>query len=293
MEELKGMGVALSTPFEENGDVDVVALRKLVQYQLQNGTDYLVVLGTTGEYSTLTAEERELVKDTIIDENNGQLPVVLGIGGNNTKEVGLRLQTENTAGFDAILSVSPYYNKPSQEGIYQHFKALAEDAPLPILVYNVPGRTSSNILPGTLARLGRDCEKIIGVKEAAGSIQQAMKIVDQVPDDFMVISGEDMVALPMVLAGGSGVISVVGQAFPKGFSEMIRLGLNRRVDEAFALHYKYAPAIDLAFEEGNPAGIKAILHNLGIGRLKTRLPLVEATPALRQKVNGFVGSIEN
>lgn len=288
MKNLCGMGVALITPFKENGDLDIEALKKLVRFQIENNTDYIVVLGTTGEYVTLSSQERELVKRTIVDENNGELPLVLGIGGNNTAELCKRLQTENYTDFDAVLSVSPYYNKPTQEGIYQHFKAVSEHSKLPIIVYNVPGRTSSNILPETVAKLAKDFDNIIGIKEAAGDIVQAMKIIAQTPDDFLVISGDDMIALPMVLAGGSGVISVIGEGFPKEFSKMIKLGLDKKVDEAYQLHYKLAPAIDLIFEEGNPAGIKAVFNKLKLANLKVRLPLMSATESLQKKINEFV-----
>ncbi len=288
MKKFKGMGVALITPFTQNGEVDEKSLRKVVRYQLENGTDYLVVLGTTGEYVTLTAEEREQVKKIIVDENGGQLPLVLGIGGNDTAAVCQQLKTEDCSQFDALLSVSPYYNKPSQEGIYQHFKAVSAQAPLPVIVYNVPGRTSSNILPETLARLARDFDNIIGVKEAAGDLVQAMKIIDQVPEDFLVISGDDMIALPMVLAGGAGVISVIGEAFPKAFSQMIQLGLERKTSEAYHIHYQLAPAIDLIFEEGNPSGVKAVFHKLDLAGLQVRLPLVKASEALQTKINDFV-----
>lgn len=288
MKALKGMGVALITPFNEDKSIDEPALRKLVQFQLKNNTDYIVVLGTTGEYATLTAEELERVKQIIRDENDKQLPLVLGIGGNSTSQVCLRLKQENLEGFDAILSVSPYYNKPSQEGIYQHFVAVAEAAPLPVIVYNVPGRTSSNILPETIARLAKDCDNIIGIKEAAGDLVQAMKMIDQTPEDFLVISGDDMIALPMVLAGGSGVISVIGEGFPKEFSKMIHLGLERKVDEAYAIHHALAPVIDLIFEEGNPAGIKAVFHKLELAEPHVRLPLMPATNSLTNKINQFV-----
>ncbi len=288
MKDLKGMGVALITPFKEDTTVDVEALKTLVQFQLKNGVDYLVVLGTTGEYVTLTAEERALVKQTIVAENKGKLPLVLGIGGNNTAAVCQRLQTEDCSGYDAILSVSPYYNKPTQEGIYRHFKAVAEHSPLPVLVYNVPGRTSSNILPETVARLARDCNKIIGVKEAAGDIVQAMEMIRQTPDDFLVISGDDMIALPMVLAGGAGVVSVIGQGFPKEFSELIHLGMEENATEAYALHYRLMPIIDLIFEEGNPAGIKAVFDKMGLAGSTVRLPLVEATPNLCTRIDAFI-----
>lgn len=293
MKDLKGMGVALITPFKPDKSIDEKALRKLVQFQLDNDTDYLVVLGTTGEYATLNDEERETVKEIIIEENAGKLPLVLGIGGNDTGGVMHRLQTEDTTGFDAILSVSPYYNKPSQEGIYQHFKALAEVSPLPMIVYNVPGRTASNILPETIARLAEDFDNIIGVKEAAGDMVQAMKMIDQTPDDFLVISGEDMIALPMVLAGGDGVISVIGQGFPKAFSAMIKLGLERKVEEAYQIHYKVAPAIDMIFEEGNPSGIKAVFHQLELAEQDLRLPLVPVSEELKNRIDIFTEKFYN
>lgn len=291
MKSLKGMGVALITPFKANGSIDVNALIELVQFQLKNGTDYIVVLGTTGEYPTLTAEERTVVKETVVAENDGHLPLVLGIGGNNTKEVGERLQTEDCSDFDAILSVSPYYNKPSQEGIYQHFKVVAENSPLPVLMYNVPGRTGSNMAPETVLRLAKDFNNIIGVKEAAGDMVQAMQMIDRAPEGFHVISGEDMLALPMVLAGGAGVISVIGQGFPKEFSEMIELGLKRQTDDAFALHYQLAPAIELVFAEGNPAGIKAVFHKLGLAEAQVRLPLMKASEDLQKKIDAFVDKL--
>lgn len=288
MRDLKGMGVALVTPFKKDKSIDEEALRRIVRFQIDHQTDYLVVLGTTGEYATLDSEEREEVKQIIRSENKGKLPLVLGIGGNNTAQVCRQLQRENLRGFDAILSVSPYYNKPSQEGIYRHFKAVSEKSPLPVLVYNVPGRTSSNVRPETLARLATDCPNIIGVKEAAGDMVQAQKLLALVPDDFLVISGDDMIALPMVLAGGAGVISVIGEGFPKEFSKMIHLGMEGKNKEAYRIHYKMAPAIDLIFEEGNPAGIKAVFHHLGLAQPDVRLPLVAATQALQQKINAFI-----
>ncbi len=287
MTNLKGMGVALITPFKKDKSIDVEALKKIVQFQIKNNTDYLIVLGTTGEYATLTSEEREIVKSTIIEENAGKLPLVLGIGGNNTAAVAEQLQTEDSSGFDAILSVSPYYNKPSQEGIYQHYKVLSENTPLPLIVYNVPGRTSSNILPETIARLALDFENIIGIKEAAGDMVQAMKMIDQTPDDFLVISGEDMLALPMVLAGGDGVISVIGEGFPKSFSKMIKLGLEHKVKEAYQIHYRIAPAIDMIFEEGNPSGIKTVFNQLNLAELSVRLPLTPVSEDLRNRINSF------
>lgn len=288
MRELLGTGVALVTPFNEDKSVDLSGLERLVNFQIDNGVNYLVVLGTTGEPATLTAEEKEQVKQTIIKTNNGRLPLVLGIGGNNTMAVVDEVKTTDLSAFSAILSVSPYYNKPTQEGIYQHFKAIAEASPLPIILYNVPGRTGKNFEPATVLRLANDFENIVAVKEAAGDVVQAMRLIQHKPADFMVISGDDMIALPMVLAGGSGVISVIGQGFPKDFSEMIQYGLDRNVEKANELHYKVMDSIDYIFEECNPAGIKAVLNKLNICKPFVRLPLVEACSELQEKINSFI-----
>ncbi|MCM4161066.1 4-hydroxy-tetrahydrodipicolinate synthase [Antarcticibacterium flavum] len=290
MKELIGTGVALITPFTQDLKVDTAALEKLVNYQAQNGIDYLVVLGTTAESATLTNEEKQLVIDTVVKANNGRLPLVLGMGGNNTAALVEELKSTDLKDFAAILSVSPYYNKPTQEGIYQHYKALAQVAPKPIVLYNVPGRTASNVLPATVKRLAQDFPNIIGIKEAAGDIVQAMKLIDQVPERFLVISGDDMITLPMVLAGGHGVISVIAQGFPKEFSDMVRLGLDGKVKEAYKLHYKVAPSIDMIFAEGNPGGIKSLLHKKGICENELRLPLVKASDKLYAEIEGFVNN---
>ena len=288
MKALLGTGVALVTPFKEDKSVDFEGLARLVNYQIDNGVNYLVVLGTTGEPATLTSEEKSLVKATIIKENNGRLPLVLGIGGNNTLAVVEEIKTTDLSAFSAILSVSPYYNKPTQEGIYQHFKAISEASTKPIIVYNVPGRTGKNMEASTILRLANDFKNIVAVKEAAGDLVQAMRIIQHKPADFMVISGDDMIALPMVLAGGSGVISVIGQGLPKDFSEMIQLGLQKKVVEANKLHYKIMDSIDYIFEECNPSGIKALLQKLEICSSNVRLPLVKATEKLEQKLINFV-----
>ena len=288
MRELTGTGVALVTPFTEENEVDVAGLRRVVQFQIDNGIDYLVLLGTTAESVTLSKEEKQLVIDTVVSENSGRLPMVLGIGGNNTSAVIDEIRSRDLDAFTAILSVSPMYNKPTQEGIYQHFAAIASIAPKPIILYNVPGRTASNILPETVARLATDFESIVAIKEAAGDIVQAMRMISQTPDDFMVISGDDMVTLPMILAGGSGVISVIGEGFPEIFSEMVRLGLKGNASEAYKLHYQIAPAIDYIFAEGNPAGIKSVLEARGICGSTVRLPLVGASESLRAKIRDFV-----
>jgi 4-hydroxy-tetrahydrodipicolinate synthase len=290
MKELIGTGVALVTPFNEDKSVDFEGLKRLVNYQIDNGINYLVLLGTTGEPATLTSEEKEQIKSTVISANKGRLPLVLGIGGNNTMAVVDELKRTDLSDFTAILSVSPYYNKPTQEGIYQHFKAVAEASTKPIIVYNVPSRTGSNIEPKTIIRLAKDFKNIVAVKEAAGDMVQVMRLIQQKPVDFMVISGDDMIALPMVLTGGAGVISVIGQGLPKTFSEMIQLGLKGNVEKANALHYKVMESIDYIFEEGNPAGIKAFLKKVNICSENVRLPLVNASYDLQQKINTFVNN---
>ncbi len=287
MQSLVGTGVALVTPFKNDFSVDTEALERIVNFQIENGINYLVVLGTTAENATLTTAEKELVIDTVVKANNKRLPLVLGVGGNNTYAILEELKTRDFSDFEAILSVSPYYNKPTQEGIYQHFKAIAEVAPLPIILYNVPGRTSSNMLPSTVIRLANDFKNIVAIKEAAGDIVQAMKLIQQKPAHFHVISGDDMITLPMVLAGGSGVISVIGEGFPKLFSEMVQLGLERKVDAAYQLHYQIADAIDMIFEQGNPAGIKEVHKTLGLSENVVRLPLVNVSNELAKRLEDF------
>jgi len=291
MQSFLGTGVALVTPFKKDFSVDSEALTRIVNFVIEGGVEYLVVLGTTAETATLTNEEKELVIATIATANKGRVPMVLGVGGNNTAKVVEELKTRNFAGFSAILSVSPYYNKPTQEGIYQHFKAVAEASPIPIIIYNVPGRTASNMLPSTVLRLAKDFKNIIGIKEAAGDIVQAMKIIQEKPEDFLVISGDDMITLPMVLAGGAGVISVIGEGFPKEFSEMVRLGLNKKVKEAYNLHYKLADSIDMIFEQGNPAGIKEVFKHLGLSENTVRLPLVNVDENLSDRLANFIKNL--
>ena len=287
MQKFIGTGVALVTPFKNDFSVDVEALTRIVNYVIDGGVEYLVVLGTTAESATLSTEEKELVIATIVKANAGRLPLVLGVGGNNTAKVIEELKIRNFSNFDAILSVSPYYNKPTQEGIYQHFKAVAEASPIPVILYNVPGRTASNMLPTTVARIANECKNVIGIKEAAGDIVQALKLIQITPKGFLVISGDDMITLPMVLAGGAGVISVIGEGFPRDFSEMVRLGLQRKVDEAYQLHYKLADAIDMIFEQGNPAGIKEVFKSLGLSENTVRLPLVSVNDDLAKRLDNF------
>ena len=292
MHKLIGTGVALITPFKNDFSIDTDALSRIVRYQIDNGIDYLVVLGTTAETATLNSEERNLVINTVVAANAGKLPLVLGVGGNNTAAVVEELKTRDLSSFAAILSVSPYYSKPTQEGIYQHFKAIALASLLPIILYNVPGRTASNVLPSTVVRLAQDFKNIVAIKEASGDIVQAMKIIESKPDDFLVISGDDMITLPMVLAGGAGVISVIGEGFPKLFSKMVHLGLEKKVEEAYKLHYKISPCIDFIFEQGNPAGIKEVFMTLGLCENVVRLPLVSVDAGLSNKIQKFVQEIE-
>jgi 4-hydroxy-tetrahydrodipicolinate synthase len=291
MQSLIGTGVALVTPFKKDFSVDVEALKRIVNFQIDNGIDYLVILGTTAESATLNEAEKELVIKTIVEANNGRLPLVLGVGGNNTQQVIDELKSKNLSDFAAILSVSPYYNKPTQEGIYQHFKAIAEVSPLPIILYNVPGRTSSNMFPKTVLRLANDFKNIVAIKEAAGDIVQAMALIKDKPSDFLVISGDDMITLPMILAGGSGVISVIAEGFPKEFSEMVHLGLNKKVEEAYKIHYLLADSINMIFEQGNPAGIKEIFKTLGLSENTVRLPLITVDEELSGRIKTFVTTI--
>jgi 4-hydroxy-tetrahydrodipicolinate synthase len=293
MQSLIGTGVALVTPFKKDFSVDVEALKAIVNFQIDNGIDYLVVLGTTAESATLSKDEKELVIKTVVETNKGRLPLVLGVGGNNTQEVVAELQSRDFRDFTAVLSVSPYYNKPTQEGIYQHFKAVAEASPVPVILYNVPGRTASNMLPSTVIRLAKDFNNIVAIKEAAGDIVQAMKLIQNTPKGFLVISGDDMITLPMVLAGGAGVISVIGEGFPKQFSEMVHLGLNRKVDEAYQLHYLLADSIDMIFEQGNPAGIKEVFKTLGLAENTVRLPLVNVDENLANRLKDFTNKISS
>jgi len=288
MKSLIGTGVALVTPFKKDFSVDTAALKRIVRHNIEGGVEYLVVLGTTAESATLSKEEKELVISTIIEENAGALPLVLGVGGNNTQEVVNELKSRDLSSFSAILSVSPYYNKPTQEGIYQHFKMIAQNSPIPIILYNVPGRTASNMLPSTVIGLANEFKNIVGIKEAAGDIVQAMKLIQNKPEGFLVISGDDMITLPMVLAGGSGVISVIGEGFPKEFSEMVRLGLQGKVQQAYELHYQLADSIDMIFEQGNPAGIKEVFKHLQISENTVRLPLVNVNQDLSDRLKSFI-----
>ncbi|MFT6700123.1 MAG: 4-hydroxy-tetrahydrodipicolinate synthase [Porticoccaceae bacterium] len=288
MQKFIGTGVALVTPFKDDLTVDVDALIKLVNFNINNGTDYLVINGTTAESATISIEEKEEIIAIIVKENNKRLPLVLGVGGNNTLEVVKELQVRDFSGIDGVLSVVPYYSKPTQEGFYQHYKALAEATDLPIILYNVPGRTAKNMEPATTLRLANDFENIVAVKEAGNNQQQYNTLLKDKPTDFLIISGDDDLALGVTLAGGSGVISVIGQAFPKEFSTMIHHGLQGNNKEGYEIHFKMMDVIDFIFEENNPAGIKTVLQELGICSNNVRLPLVKASDALALKIANYV-----
>ncbi|MFD1063644.1 4-hydroxy-tetrahydrodipicolinate synthase [Winogradskyella litorisediminis] len=285
MTKFVGTGVALITPFKKDLTVDFDALETLVNYNIDNGIEYLVISGTTGESVTITAKEKKEITDFIIKVNSGRLPLVLGIGGNNTSAVIEEINSTNLSQIDAILSVSPYYSKPTQEGIYQHFKAISEASPIPIILYNVPGRTSKNMEPKTILRLANDFENIIAVKEAGNNLGQYLELLKSKPKDFHIISGDDDIALSVALAGGSGVISVIGQGLPKEFSEMIRNGIAKNADAAFATHFELMTITNQIFSENNPAGIKAVLKSLNISDSYVRLPLVEATDKLKKEIS--------
>jgi 4-hydroxy-tetrahydrodipicolinate synthase len=285
---LKGMGVALITPFKTNGDVDFQALVRLVDYQLQNGTDYLVVLGTTAETPTLTSGEQKEITQLIIERINGKIPIVLGVGGNNTHAVVERLKNDNLPGVDAVLSVVPYYNKPSQEGIYQHYKQIAGSTSLPVVLYNVPGRTGVNMSAETTLRLANDCENVVGVKEASGNMSQIGTIIKNKPADFQVISGDDSITFPLITFGAVGVISVIGNAFPKEFSRMVRLALSGDYSNALNIHHNFTELFELLFVDGNPAGVKSILNMMGYIENALRLPLIPTRITTYEKIKAIL-----
>ena len=270
----KGLGIALITPFKEDGSVDYDALKRLVQYQLDNGADFFCILATTGETPTLTAEEKKRIKDLVVEVVKGKVPIAIGCGGFNTAAVVEELKTGDFKGIDGILSVCPYYNKPSQEGLYQHFKTIAAATELPVILYNVPGRTGVNMTAETTVRLARDCRNIVAIKEASGKLEQVDEIIKNKPRDFDVISGDDALTFPMVSCGAVGVISVIGNALPKEFSKMIRLQMRGEYDPARKIHHRFIDLFSLLFVDGNPAGVKAMLHEMGFIENVLRLPLV-------------------
>lgn len=287
--QFRGTGVAIITPFNKDNSVDYKSLGKLVNHIIKGGVEYVVVLGTTGESVTLSKDEKKSVIKHVIETVNKRVSIVLGLGGNDTQEIvnSLKIKSDFN-GIDAILSVSPYYNKPNQRGIYQHYKAIAEASPVPIILYNVPGRTGSNITAETTVKLATDFKNIIAIKEASGNLEQCMKIIKYKPKDFLVISGDDMLTLPMIASGAEGVISVVANAYPKDFSEMTRLILNGNVKDAQKLHYKLTDIIEQLFADGNPCGVKAVLELLEICKSNVRLPLVKVNKDTQSTIEKLV-----
>lgn len=285
--KLIGMGVALVTPFKPDYSVDYEALENLVEFQITNGTDYLVVLGTTGENPTLTQDEKDKIVSTVVRVNARRVPIVLGIGGNNTMAIIQQIKHTDFTDIDAILSVAPYYNKPSQEGLYQHYKAIAQSTCMPIILYNVPGRTGVNISAATTLRLAADCDNIVAIKEASGNFKQIDDIIKNKPENFMVISGDDGITFPLITLGAVGVISVVGNAYPKEFSRMVRLALRGDLQGARTIHYRFVEMIDLLFVDGNPAGVKSILSSMGLIHNVLRLPLVPTTTNTHERLEAF------
>ncbi len=289
--KLKGMGVALVTPFNEDESVNYDALARLIEYQIKNGTDYLVVCGTTAETPTLTEQEKEKIRKFVIQINQGRLPIVYGIGGNNTKHIIDTIEQTDLQGVDAILSVTPYYNKPSQEGLYRHYEAIAKASPLPIILYNVPGRTGVNMTAETTLRLANDFSNIMATKEASGNFSQIDDIIKNKPADFMVISGDDGITFPLITLGAVGVISVIGNAFPKEFSRMVRLALQGDYEKARIIHHRFTELIELLFVEGNPAGVKSMLAVMGMIENVLRLPLVPNTIKTYEKIRQVLNKL--
>ena len=292
MSNLKGLGVALVTPFNEDLSIDFDSLTKLVEYNIANGTDFLVVLGTTAETATLSKAEQAQVIEHIVKVNNKRLPLVLGIGGNNTLAVKEQIESTDLSNFEGVLSVSPYYNKPNQEGIYQHYKMLASTGKN-IIIYNVPGRTGQNIEAATTLRLAKDFPNLFMIKEASPNISQYFDILRKKPAGFSLVSGDDEFTLPVTLAGGDGVISVIGQAYPKLFSNMIKLAKESKVKEAYAIHNQLVELIRLIFAEGNPCGVKTVLTEMGIIKNHLRLPLIKASENLQDRIKAEMKNLQN
>ena len=288
----KGLGIALVTPFTANGEVDYKAIVRLVEYQIQNGAKFLCILATTCETACMSTEEKENIEKLVVDTNRGRLPILMGCGGNNTRAVVEELKTADWTGIDGVLSVCPYYNKPSQEGLYQHFKAIAEASPLPVVLYNVPGRTGINMKSETTVRLARDCENIVAVKEASGSLEQVDEIIKNKPERFDVISGDDALTFSMVASGAAGSISVIGNALPKEVSRMIRLEFKGEYEAARTIHHKFTELYSLLFVDGNPAGVKALLHEMGFIENVLRLPLVPTRITTLQKMTEILKTLK-
>ena len=292
MKKFRGTGVAMITPFKNDSSIDFKSLEKVVEHIIRGGVNYLVLLGTTSEAVTLSEEEKEAVVAFVTEINNNRIPIVVGMGGNNTQQIVNSVLRTDFTGISGILSVTPYYNKPGQKGIYQHFKAIAESSPVPVILYNVPGRTSSNIDAETCIRLAWDCKNIVAVKEASGDFKQVMKIIRDAPEEFQVISGDDLITLPMIALGGSGVISVLGNAFPEEWSEMVRLALKGTLKQSAELHYKYLEMIELLFVDGNPAGVKAIMNNLGLCTTNVRLPLTPVSRNTSARISALIEDLK-
>ena len=293
MKEIQGHGVAMITPFKRNGTIDFDALPVIIDHLIAGGVDYIVVLGTTAETATLSKHEKISLVDHIIDVNSGRLPLVLGLGGNHTMELLEMFEWFDLSAFSALLSVSPYYNKPNQEGLYQHFKIVANHSSLPVILYNVPSRTGVNIAPETVLRLATDFKNIVAIKEASGDFQQAQTLIKICPSNFLILSGDDEMSLPMILAGAKGVISVIGNAVPKQYSEVIHKGLLRKIDEAYYLHYHLLDLIRMIYLEGNPTGIKVLMQALDLCENNLRLPLVSASKDLSFRLNKELKNILN
>ena len=281
----KGLGIALITPFNASGAVDYVVLKQLVEYQLKNGADFFCILATTGETPTLTDDEKQRIKELVVEVVAGRVPILMGCGGNNTPAIVEELHTRDFSGIDGILSVCPYYNKPSQEGLYQHFKTIANATDMKVVLYNVPGRTGVNMKAETTVRLARDCKNIVAVKEASGNLEQVDEIIKNKPDTFDVISGDDALTFPMIACGAVGVISVIGNALPKEFSRMLRLEQNGEFEPARKIHHMFTDLFNLLFVDGNPAGVKAMLHEMGMIENVLRLPLVPTRLTTMQKIS--------
>lgn len=288
----KGLGIALVTPFKQDGSVDYEAILRLVDYQLENGADFFCILATTGETPTLTKEERSKIKNLIVERVQARVPILMGCGGNNTASVVDELKNGDFKGVDGVLSVCPYYNKPSQEGLYQHFKAIAAATELPVVLYNVPGRTGVNLKAETTLRLARDCKNIVAIKEASGNLEQVDEIIKSKPKDFDVISGDDALTFPMISCGAVGVISVIGNALPKEFSKMIRLQMKGEYDPARKIHHRFADLFSLLFVDGNPAGVKAMLHEMGFIENVLRLPLVPTRISTLQRMSEIMKELK-
>lgn len=286
-----GMGIALITPFKKDGSVDFDALERLVEYQIENGTDYLVILGTTAETPTLTEEEKDEIARVVIAKTNKRLPIVMGIGGNNTRTVVEKIKSTDLSQVDAVLSVVPYYNKPSQEGIYQHYKAIAQATSTPIVLYNVPGRTGVNMKSETILRLANEFPNIVGIKEASGNFAQIDEIIKNKPNHFMVISGDDGITFPLITLGAVGVISVIGNAFPREFSRMVRLAMRGDLAGAREIHYRFTELMELLFVDGNPAGVKSMLSMMGFIENELRLPLVPTTLKTTERMRQILDQI--